>query len=377
MPTSKMFDLLALAKLLSDPNITKVGFGMSAKQQLIKVALGGYFLQGVVDMQEAFRAIEITNSHLTAPSGAACEGLRTLEKICYNLLDKQIPAELCDNPEGAYLSEMGRIGVVTEAFIVFHAYVELERRVRPSHLQSLIAELLTEPAYDDYLKLCIPWNSVYLVETVDGYLDAVEYLKTCSVIGFDSEWKPTRCPGAPGRMALLQVASDDKVFLFDVLELHRVLTYGDWALLKSIFTDSDIVKLGFDTRDDAKLLKDFMGPVEMESVKDMALIMRALEKLRPEHMTPKGRVFPVVRGLSRLCNVLLGRPLNKSKKLSMTNWEKRPLAKVFLEYAALDAHCLVLCWRELLRRLGKKAVELIDISVIAYSVETEALRQAM
>ncbi|XP_022648690.1 uncharacterized protein LOC111271710 isoform X3 [Varroa jacobsoni] len=250
MPTSKMFDLLALAKLLSDPNITKVGFGMSAKQQLIKVALGGYFLQGVVDMQEAFRAIEITNSHLTAPSGAACEGLRTLEKICYNLLDKQIPAELCDNPEGAYLSEMGRIGVVTEAFIVFHAYVELERRVRPSHLQSLIAELLTEPAYDDYLKLCIPWNSVYLVETVDGYLDAVEYLKTCSVIGFDSEWKPTRCPGAPGRMALLQVASDDKVFLFDVLELHRVLTYGDWALLKSIFTDSDIVKLGFDTRTD-------------------------------------------------------------------------------------------------------------------------------
>lgn len=63
---------------------------MSAKQQLIKVALGGYFLQGVVDMQEAFRAIEITNSHLTAPSGAACEGLRTLEKICYNLLDKQV-----------------------------------------------------------------------------------------------------------------------------------------------------------------------------------------------------------------------------------------------------------------------------------------------
>lgn len=52
---------------------------------------------------------------------------------------------------------------------------------------------------------------MYLVETVDGYLDAVDYLKTCSVIGFDSEWKPTRSPGALGRMALLQVASDDKV----------------------------------------------------------------------------------------------------------------------------------------------------------------------
>lgn len=68
----------------------QVGFGMATKQQLIKTALGGYFLQGVVDMQEAFRAIEITNPQLTAPSGAPCEGLRTLEKICYNLLDKQV-----------------------------------------------------------------------------------------------------------------------------------------------------------------------------------------------------------------------------------------------------------------------------------------------
>lgn len=70
--------------------VLKVGFGMSTKQQLIKAALGGYFLQGVVDMQEAFRAIEITNPQLTAPPGATCEGLRTLEKICYNLLDKQV-----------------------------------------------------------------------------------------------------------------------------------------------------------------------------------------------------------------------------------------------------------------------------------------------
>lgn len=77
---------------------------------------------------------------------------------------RQIPSELCDNPEGSYLSEIGRIGVVAEAFIVFHAYVELERRVRPSHLQSLISDLLTEPVYDDYLKLCIPWNSVGFIK---------------------------------------------------------------------------------------------------------------------------------------------------------------------------------------------------------------------
>lgn len=86
------------------------------------------------------------------------------------------------------------------------------------------------------------------------------------------------------------------------------------------------------------------------------------------------KVFPIARGLSRLCNILLGKPLNKSKKLSMTNWEKRPLDRVFLTYAALDAHCLVLCWKELLRRLGPNAERLIEISVIAYNVETEVIR---
>lgn len=117
-----------------------------------------------------------------------------------------------------------------------------------------------------------------------------------------------------------------------------------------------------------------MGPLSIACVNDMGLVMRAMEKLRPEKMYQEKKVFPVARGLSRLCNILLGKPLNKSKKLSMTNWEKRPLARSFLEYAALDAHCLVLCWKELLRRLGPNAERLIEISVIAYNVETEALK---
>lgn len=375
MPFFKWYEWQPLAALLAGPSITKVGHDVSNKQRLIKDVLGGTFLGGVVDLKEAFRALEITNPHIVSPLGQHCEGLRALGKICFNLLDKQMPLDLNDNPEGVYLSEATTIAVCVESFIVFHAYVELERRVRPDNLQRMIGDLLKEPRDEEYLKLPIPWSQVTLANSIDTYLDAVETLKQCSVLGFDAEWKPVR--GTQGRMALLQIASETKVFLFDIMQLSRILTYGDWALLKSIFTDKKITKLGFDTRDDSKLLKDVMGPVEMNSVKDMALIMRALEKLRAEHMKPKGHIFPVARGLSRLCNILLGKPLNKSKKLSMTNWENRPLARVFLEYAALDAYCLVLCWNQLLERLGSNAESLIDISVIAYKMETEALKGAM
>ncbi|XP_003737153.1 uncharacterized protein LOC100901281 [Galendromus occidentalis] len=375
MPHFHYSDWSALGSLLGDSMITKIGFNMQQKQQLIKDVLCGVFLNGVVDLREAFRAIELTNPSLSAPRGAPCEGLRALRKICYNLLDKQMPDDSCEIPELGPLSVVAKHAVVMEAFIVFHAYIELDRRVRPQNLSALIQELLREPSPGQFLTLSVPWSSVHFVDTVDSYLDAVEYLNECSILGFDSEWKPNK---GPIRMALLQVASEDKVFLFDVMALHKILTFGDWTLLKSIFTDPNKLKLGFDTRDDSKLLEDFMGPLSMSSVTDMGVVMRAMEKLRPECMYQRdGYVFPVVRGLSRLCNILLGRPLNKSKKLSMTNWEKRPLARSSLEYAALDAHCLVLCWKELIQRLGPTAEDLIEISVIAYNVETEALKSVL
>lgn len=69
---------------------------MQQKQQLIKGVLGGVFLGGVVDISEAFRAIELTDRSLTAPHGAPCDGLRALPKICYNLLDKQVSVSLPD-----------------------------------------------------------------------------------------------------------------------------------------------------------------------------------------------------------------------------------------------------------------------------------------
>ena len=195
---------------------------MQTKLQSIKSVLGGCFLGGVGDIREAFRAIELTTPLLAAPLGAPCEGLRALEKICYNLLDKQVskrrgrfpgllvvsfptdsscfaigkrniwsvrtdrilrrcafssdcnalnvhvlslsepqvPGELDKVDETPPLSEDAKVALVSEAYIIFHAYIELERRIRPENLQARIQVLLREPRLDQYLKLSIPWKSV-------------------------------------------------------------------------------------------------------------------------------------------------------------------------------------------------------------------------
>jgi hypothetical protein len=45
------------------------------------------------------------------------------------------------------------------------------------------------------------------------------------------------------------------------------------------------------------------------------------------------------RGLAKLCEKHLGKPLDKSQQMS--NWARRPLNQIQLNYAALDAYCLV------------------------------------
>jgi len=46
-----------------------------------------------------------------------------------------------------------------------------------------------------------------------------------------------------------------------------------------------------------------------------------------------------IHSLSTACHIFLGRPLLKREQLS--NWDSRPLQLSQLQYAALDAHCLI------------------------------------
>jgi ribonuclease D len=61
------------------------------------------------------------------------------------------------------------------------------------------------------------------------------------------------------------------------------------------------------------------------------------------------------RGLSELVRLCFGKPLNKAEQIS--NWEKRPLRKSQIYYAALDAFCVLEVLNYLSKRLNSLKVE--------------------
>ncbi|VDO44477.1 unnamed protein product [Brugia timori] len=51
-----------------------------------------------------------------------------------------------------------------------------------------------------------------------------------------------------------------------------------------------------------------------------------------------------IRGLSALCERVLGKPLDKTEQCSV--WDRRPLRDLQLRYAALDAYCMLMLYEK-------------------------------
>ncbi|KAG3196214.1 hypothetical protein PC128_g7810 [Phytophthora cactorum] len=147
------------------------------------------------------------------------------------------------------------------------------------------------------------------------------------VVGLDVEWKPitSRSKAMTPVASILQIASSDRVFVVDLLALHdNDLLFA--SFLSRLLTSPQWLKLGFGFDSDLKVL----------------------------HLTfPERGVFTTVEpfldlntlglqsagSLSQCVHHVLGKPMNKRMQLS--DWEHRPLSQDQMNYAALDALCLV------------------------------------
>ena len=99
------------------------------------------------------------------------------------------------------------------------------------------------------LKLAKYSGEIILVES-SAHLDRVCLeLKDCSLIGVDTETKPAFKKGQLNPVALLQLATDKKVYVI------RLLKTGMSVQLASIFSSTEIIKVGIAVTDDFKDLK--------------------------------------------------------------------------------------------------------------------------
>jgi ribonuclease D len=157
-------------------------------------------------------------------------------------------------------------------------------------------------------------GEIILVES-SSHLDRVcMELSKCSLIGIDTETKPTFKKGQLNPVALLQMATDKKVYVI------RLLKTSLTDQLASIFSNTKIIKVGIAVRDDLKDLKK-MYPFEEKNIVDLNILAPELG-------------FESI-GAKKLSALVLG--IRISKKQQVSNWEAKELTTAQIDYAATDA----------------------------------------
>lgn len=154
---------------------------------------------------------------------------------------------------------------------------------------------------------------------------AIRYLKTKSIIGFDTESRPCFNAHQPHfGVALLQLSGAEKAFLF------RVKTLGMQKSLCRILSDKNIIKVGAAVADDIKGLQNYRY-FEPRGFVD-------LQKIVWEWGIKD-------KSVKKMSAIILGMRISKSQQLS--NWEAESLSESQQKYAATDAW---VC-REMYKRL--------------------------
>ena len=148
---------------------------------------------------------------------------------------------------------------------------------------------------------------------------AIEYLKSQSVVGVDTETRPSFKRGTSHNVALLQISTQDTCFLF---RLNRI---GMPTSLQN-FLMSDTLKVGLSLKDDFTMLRR-RKDVHTEEGNWIEL---------QDYVAHFGIED---RSLQKIYANLFGQKISKSQRLS--NWEAESLTESQLRYAATDAWACV------------------------------------
>lgn len=147
-------------------------------------------------------------------------------------------------------------------------------------------------------------------------------------LGFDTETRPAFVKGQRYKVALIQLASEERVWLI------RLQQTGFTPELMEFFQNDSIHKVGVGLRDDLIALQRLQPFVPAGFVELTQLTKQAgLE----------------VESVKKLTGLLLGYRISKSAQTS--NWEAQTLTEKQIEYAATDAWVCLQMYKKVEQRL--------------------------
>lgn len=173
--------------------------------------------------------------------------------------------------------------------------------------------------------------------------DLIESSSRGTAVGFDIEWRVSHQAGQAQRpTALIQICnSENKCYLF-----HIATMFGFPTELRRLLETEHILKAGVGIKGDmSKLQIDFN--VNAVGTADLSTIANKLQNVKENW------------SLNGLTIKLLKKKLAKERKIRCGDWERYPLSKEQLEYAAIDAYA---SWR--------LYVELASLSQAPKSIES-------
>ena len=154
---------------------------------------------------------------------------------------------------------------------------------------------------------------------------AVDYLKRCSLLGIDTETRPSFKKGTSYKVALLQISAHDICFLF------RLNYMGFPPCLIELLEAPDVRKVGLSLKDDIRQLRQRFADFEPQNCVD-------LQDLAAQIGIQDMSLAKLYANVFRL---------RLSKAAQLSNWEADVLTDKQKVYAATDAQTCVQLYERL------------------------------
>lgn len=168
-------------------------------------------------------------------------------------------------------------------------------------------------------------GEIVVVDSAAALADACRYLARQSLIGFDTETRPSFTAGVTNKVALLQLFGGEKCFL---VRLNRVGLSRD---VVALLQNPAIAKIG------AAVSNDILSLNALRHFKARGFI---------DLQTLVGDYGIEDKSLRKISGIVLGKKVSKAQRLS--NWEAKILTPQQQMYAATDAWVCVEIYKRLI-----------------------------
>lgn len=171
---------------------------------------------------------------------------------------------------------------------------------------------------------------ITLIQTEEEFRKEAETICSQSILGFDTETRPSFKKGKMYPTSLIQLSSPEHAWLI------RVSSLGYPKQLLELLSDEGVMKVGTGLNDDIRRMRsDFL--FEPGGFLDLQTYVEAFKIGE--------------KGLKKLSAIVLGYRISKAQQVS--NWDANILTEAQLRYAATDAWICLEIYNELRNTLNK------------------------